>query len=388
MVETFIRYNEYKWPTFPWAECKENTVKSRFLAALAINLVLRTYWTQINRALLYRERLPILQPRAEEDSLGNISIKITYQGPSSTIYAFGRTNRFKVIGCLLPTDWTKSWSSALGVGFFACTGEGWAICFWHLGCWGQPGTLGNALRKTQLRIRLMFGLKDQMLIQSPFCPRTQLLPSAINWTTWWQAGLLLGSWAWWLRFRSASWPSFSELNTSCVTEKWCIWMEEMQFFKVLLLHIIRRLWWFGLWVGVAPRESRRAVCTSALTRPAALATTPSALLLIFPWNPDCFQLFLLTERRFFLSRICNEVLGRAHANPAHQAKGDQIPDSEDLEEDLGKSLIARRLWASVKCAIGRDDLSSLSVPWLPHAVTTGECHQHDALSWAEKTKAH
>lgn len=384
MVETFIRYNEYKWPTFPWAECKENTVKSRFLAALAINLVLRTYWTQINRALLYRERLPILQPRDEEDSLGNISVKITYQGPSSTIYAFGRTNRFKVIGCLLPTDWTKLWSSALGVGFFACTGEGWAICFWHLGCWGQPGTLGNALRKTQLRIRLMFGLKDQMLIQSSFCPRTQLLPFAINWTTWWQAGLLLGSWAWWHRFRSASWPSFSEL-----------WHWEMMHLNgrnavlqsfVAPHHQQAVVIWAVCW-GCPTRIQKSSVhlCPHQACCPGHHTLSLASHISLESW---LFPALSAHRKEIFLSRICNEVLGRAHANPARQAKGDRIPDSEDLEEDLGKSLIARRLWASVKCGIGRDDLSSLSVPWLPHAVTTGECHQHDALSWAEKTKAH
>jgi len=129
-----------------------------------------------------------LQSRAKEDFLGNVSIKISYQGPSSTIvllegpidpWYYISILYLKLMGCL--TMQTEP----------SCGAQPWVLAVLHAGkeirllmlgisdvraslvLWGMP-------REMWLGIRLMFGPNGQTLIHSSFSPSTQALPSDLH----------------------------------------------------------------------------------------------------------------------------------------------------------------------------------------------------------------
>lgn len=118
------------------------------------------------------------------------------------------------------------------------------------------------------------------------------------------AGAFLGSQEWWNGSRSASRPSLSKLSTSCVKEKWHIWMKEIYSLNALLLHFTTRHY-FGLFrEGDAISKARLhgiTVHTSSCRCPTVLGVACSAL---FPLDPDpAISSFLLTARKFLVQNL-------------------------------------------------------------------------------------
>lgn len=89
-----------------------------------------------------------MQSRGKEYLLAMMPLKSLTKVPVAIFMPLEGPTEVKLMGCLLSAACTELWSSAFGVGYFTRKGEVQTVHFWHLGCQGQPFTLGDTPRET------------------------------------------------------------------------------------------------------------------------------------------------------------------------------------------------------------------------------------------------